>query len=71
MPSTMTIIPVIKMMVLQLMPLCISPPWPTVYQKVGSIMVCRARDAFTASKLCMARMKTTRMVAPPATRATR
>ena len=71
MPSTMIIMPAMKRMVLQLMPVFISlwGPCPT-YQKVFSAMLSRLKAVQTAPGLCITARKTIRTVQPPATRVT-
>ena len=72
MSSTMIIIPLMKMMVLQLMPVFISltAVWP-VYQKVVSAMLCKLRASSTAGRLCILSKNTPTRVRAPATRVTR
>ncbi len=71
-PSTIIIIPLMKRMVLQLMPVFISLTvmWP-VYQKVVSAMLSRLSAFHTSGRLCMASRKTTTRVSTPATRVTK
>ena len=71
MHSTMIIMPVMKMMVLQLMPVFSSPsPW-SAYQKPVSAMLWKLSASHTAAGLRMQQRKTTTMVTAPARSATR
>ena len=65
MPSTIIIIPAMNRMVDQLMPLALSLPGPSSYQKDRLRNWCRFRVSRAAGTLCMARPKTKSRVAQP------
>ena len=65
MPSTITIMPAIKMMVAQLMPAVLSSALPAVYQKPTVKMLLRLRVSVIASMLLIARPKTPARVRMP------
>ena len=70
MPSTMIIIPQMKKIVSQLIPVEAEPP-PWLIQKEGSAMLYRLSASHAAAPLCMQTPNTTTRVSPPHTSVTR
>lgn len=70
MPSTITIMPAIKSMVSQLMPVVVSTS-PREYQKVGEIKLWKLRDSATAAGSRIQSPNTMTRVARPQARVTR